>query len=410
MRAKLLIRGIVCFAILSFYFLFSPITVNAAEPNIGDFDALAVSFVDSYFDAGTYEVNVEEIRNIKLYEIYKTFDFVWIANPFMNLPKPSDSEEPVMIKAKNLSNTVKQNRPLILDMDMSSDADDLSAFGLACALDKMDVFDIKGVMMSVRGEDDRNLAAANGFLKSEGLTGVLIGRSETEFMEDSAYWNYMNGEGDSWTNVDMACRQYRRILASAEDNSVEILTTGYLGNLRALMQSTPDDISEFSGKQLVASKVRRLFVVGGAVPSGMDNNFIVADAPADASYVAENFWCPTIFITNDLGSKMNCGRYLMKFDPDNKSAVSRGLRQFGATDGYIAWDPFGVYVCAFCDNPFISQIALIPTTITINPQSGENFFVDSADGVHQRVKLLNFDMNYYSSIMDSVLIHDTFFR
>ena len=69
---------------------------------------------------------------------------------------------------------------------------------------------------------------------------------------------------------------YREALASAEDRSVAISSIGLLTNLKALLMSEPDDISPFSGYDLVAQKVKTLAVMGGKYPSsngGSECNF-----------------------------------------------------------------------------------------------------------------------------------------
>ena len=64
---------------------------------------------------------------------------------------------------------------------------------------------------------------------------------------------------------------YRRLLASAEDQSLVICVVGQLQGLARLLDSTPDSISPLPGEKLVASKVRLLVTMGsGTWPSGKD--------------------------------------------------------------------------------------------------------------------------------------------
>lgn len=56
---------------------------------------------------------------------------------------------------------------------------------------------------------------------------------------------------------------YREILASQPDSSVVIISVGFATNLRLLLESSPDSVSDLSGEELVARKVRLLSMMGG---------------------------------------------------------------------------------------------------------------------------------------------------
>lgn len=55
----------------------------------------------------------------------------------------------------------------------------------------------------------------------------------------------------------------RKTLSDAEDNSVTFVVTGALNSMARLILSEADDISELSGKELVAKKINRTVVMGG---------------------------------------------------------------------------------------------------------------------------------------------------
>ena len=63
--------------------------------------------------------------------------------------------------------------PLILDVDMSSDVDDVTAFRIAEELDYLGVIDIKGVAFSITpNRNGNNIRGAEGILDYAGLTDV----------------------------------------------------------------------------------------------------------------------------------------------------------------------------------------------------------------------------------------------
>jgi pyrimidine-specific ribonucleoside hydrolase len=74
-------------------------------------------------------------------------------------------------------------------------------------------------------------------------------------------------------SVPDAVTLYRKILAEQEDQSVVVVTVGYLTNLNNLLQSQPDEISSLNGKELVRKKVKKLVCMGGQYPEGREWNF-----------------------------------------------------------------------------------------------------------------------------------------
>lgn len=55
----------------------------------------------------------------------------------------------------------------------------------------------------------------------------------------------------------------RRTLAEAEDNSVTLVIVGHFTSAAMLLQSTPDEISPLSGKELIEKKITRTVAMGG---------------------------------------------------------------------------------------------------------------------------------------------------
>nr|WP_262481289.1 nucleoside hydrolase [Alistipes sp. An116] len=53
------------------------------------------------------------------------------------------------------------------------------------------------------------------------------------------------------------------MLASQPDSSVVVISVGFATNLRMLLESAPDSVSNLSGEELVARKVRLLSMMGG---------------------------------------------------------------------------------------------------------------------------------------------------
>ena len=58
-----------------------------------------------------------------------------------------------------------------------------------------------------------------------------------------------------YDQVDDALTVLRESLAQAEDDSVVIVSLGFLHNIAQLLRSSPDNISDLSGSELVRKKV-----------------------------------------------------------------------------------------------------------------------------------------------------------
>jgi len=58
------------------------------------------------------------------------------------------------------------------------------------------------------------------------------------------------------------------LLAKQPDNSVTIVSVGFLTNLAAILDSRPDEHSPLDGEALVAKKVRQWVCMGGVFPQG----------------------------------------------------------------------------------------------------------------------------------------------
>ena len=93
--------------------------------------------------------------------------------------------------------------------------------------------------------------------------------------------------GDTSAKYEDCVTVYRKALAGADDNSVNIVETGFLTCLSDLMRSPADSISAHSGEDLLKAKVKTLYVMGGDYTSGSEFNF--EGDPTDANFVVSNW-------------------------------------------------------------------------------------------------------------------------
>ena len=98
---------------------------------------------------------------------------------------------------------------------------------------------------------------------------------------------------------------YRKVLASQPDNSVTIITVGFLSNLSNLLRSEPDTFSNLNGKELVKLKVKQLVSMAGGFPEG--NEFNVNKHASASVEVFRNWPTPILFSGAEIGSKIFTG-------------------------------------------------------------------------------------------------------
>ena len=109
------------------------------------------------------------------------------------------------------------------------------------------------------------------------------------------------------TNKDYpsATEVYRKVLAEQEDNSVVIVTVGFLSNLSSLLQSKPDEYSQLGGRELVAKKVKKWVAMAGGFPEG--NEFNINQHASASVYAINNWPTPILFSGFEIGEKIMTG-------------------------------------------------------------------------------------------------------
>lgn len=99
---------------------------------------------------------------------------------------------------------------------------------------------------------------------------------------------------------------YRRVLAAQPDASVVICTTGFLTNLRRLLETKPDDISPLDGKTLVAKKVKRWVAMACKYWKGREYNS--GNDWRSSKIVLETWPTPVVFSDFEYGFDIYAGR------------------------------------------------------------------------------------------------------
>jgi hypothetical protein len=130
---------------------------------------------------------------------------------------------------------------------------------------------------------------------------------------------------------------YHRLLTEAEDGSITIVSIGYLSNLADLL-------SEASGRDLVARRVRGITIMGGAYPAGGEHNFqFGGTGPTTKAAIAA--WPGTIpmtFVGYELGLPVVTGKGFAD-TPDSPMRRAYQLAYDSIRQGRPSWDQVAVF-------------------------------------------------------------------
>lgn len=192
---------------------------------------------------------------------------------------------------------------VILDTDMDSDIDDVAAMGLLHFFaDQGEVEILATVSCSSNERSIEVVDAVNTFFnRSEIPVGVpKEGAPKHSWILRGDLLSEEFPHDANVQNSPSAVGLYRKILAGQPDNSVVIITLGYLNNLYDLLISAPDQYSSLGGAELVAKKVKAYYCMGGSYPA---DNKIPGDVkygnfrpdPASTAYVVENWPTKLVF-------------------------------------------------------------------------------------------------------------------
>lgn len=181
-------------------------------------------------------------------------------------------------------------------------------------------------------------------------------------------------------DVPDAVSVYRKVLSSQPDASVNIICTGFLTNLAALLQSKPDEYSDLDGTALVKKKVNRLIAMAGGFPKGREFN-VCTDSTA--SVIVFNQWPTPITLSGfEIGVEILTGKRLIASDiicSPVKDVFSMGMTL--DPDGRCSWDETAALVgVRGCGDYF----GTVKGRIIVAP-NGDNTWVDDPNGTQEHL-------------------------
>jgi len=262
----------------------------------------------------------------------------------------------------NLNAQKQKPVPIIFDSDIGPDYDDVVAITMLHAF--ADSGEAK-ILATVASDKYPNAAAVlsvfNTYFKRPNIPiGIVKGNgvnlSDEQHWSDTLVAKYPH-KIKSNDEAENAVTVYRKILSQQPDNSVTIVTVGFLTNLANLMNSKPDKYSPLDGTTLIHKKVKRLVSMAGRFPEGKEFNVFM---DSTSSQIVFSKW-PTevIFSGFEIGEKIKTGLPLVQNNAIQNSSVKDVFRiclLMAEEDhnGRSSWDETAVLVAVKGFEPYYS--------------------------------------------------------
>ncbi|MEO8862019.1 MAG: nucleoside hydrolase [Ginsengibacter sp.] len=264
----------------------------------------------------------------------------------------------LMINASPAQNNTTKR--VISDTDMGPDYDDVGAITLLHAFADSGKIKILATIASTKYEGVAAvLNVLNSYFKKPTIP-IAVPRGNALTQKDWQHWtdtliaNYPHAINHN-SEVPDAVELYRKILSKQPDNSVTVITVGFLTNISNLLQSAPDKYSPLNGSALARKKIKQLVCMAGKFPEGYEFN--VKEDAAASKYVFEHWQKPLLFSGFEIGQKIKSGLPLINNNSIQNSPVKDVFRiciPLAKEDsmGRMSWDETAVLVAVAGYRPF----------------------------------------------------------
>jgi inosine-uridine nucleoside N-ribohydrolase len=296
---------------------------------------------------------------------------------------------------------------IIFDTDLGPDYDDVGALAFLHAMADSGKAEILATVSSNKNElVAPSIEVINTYF---GRPGLAIGAPKTEGVNlgsiqhwaDSIVAKYPHSV-NSTSEVPDAVKVYRKILSAQPDNSVTIVTVGFLTNLSNLLKSQSDEISPLPGKDMILKKVKRLVSMAGKFPQGREFNVYMDSAASE--YVYKNWPGEIIFTGFEIGWEIRTGLRLMKSDILNSPVKDVFRISIPMSDedknGRMSWDETAVLIGIYGTEGFFDTVR---GKIIVNPD-GSNTWEDNHAGNHIYVKQ-KMPVSQMSTFIENRMMH-----
>jgi inosine-uridine nucleoside N-ribohydrolase len=299
---------------------------------------------------------------------------------------------------------------VIFDTDIGPDYDDVGAMALLHAFADKGECSILATIASNKFKFTAPvLDILNTYFKRPGIpVGVVRGNAPE--IGSSQKWDsmlvskYPHDLGNNEQAED-ALTLYRKILGAAKDNSITIITVGFLTNMSNLLNSPPDQYSSLNGKDLVKQKVKQLVSMAACFDNRMGafKEFNVKMDAAASEDVFDNWPGPILFSGFEIGSKIFTGLPIVKssirhspvkdvfewnipLDPQDKN-------------GRMSWDETAVLVAVRGPSAYYD---LVPGKIISKPDGSNSWNFNDEGHYYLKEKM---PVTEITKLLDELIMH-----
>lgn len=263
-----------------------------------------------------------------------------------------------------------QKKPLLIfDSDMDTDCDDAGALAMIYEAVRRGRAELLGIITDVVSPDaapcceafgkfygiDRPIGTiyATDYPESE-TTRYVRYRIHTEQTGDRRYNRRLARQiGKQDTDYPSAVHVYRKLLASAEDQSVTILCVGLLTALDALLRSEGDEISPLSGEALLRQKVEKVVSMGYPAWEGINFNWDM-DSEGAEHFIAH---CPVPLCVSGEGDDVITGSSLSsRFAEEHPLRQAYEIYTEAPNRGRSSWDLIATLYALEPETPLLEGV------------------------------------------------------
>ena len=231
-------------------------------------------------------------------------------------------------------------KKVIFETDMSTDVDDVGALAVLHALADSGEAEILAISFNEVHPSGADAICAINTWYNRGNIPIGIYKGDLADPDESSYLDYVaNFPHDlPTTPTPSSLKLYLQVLSEQPDNSVTIISVGFLNNLYDLLKADPD---------LVAQKVTELVVM--AVLIDDPYNTVRHDLVDKSENVIRNW--PTPLVISHYGESVQTGMKLAETPAENPVREAYYRRFNGQYRGRSSWDQLAVLygVCGLED-------------------------------------------------------------
>ncbi|MEZ2335471.1 nucleoside hydrolase [Mucilaginibacter sp. RCC_168] len=305
----------------------------------------------------------------------------------------------------------QQPKNIILDTDIGPDYDDVGAMAVLHALaDKGECRILATIASNQYSNIAPVLSVLNTYFKRPGIPiGVVRGKAVNipcaQKWDSLIVARYPHRIKDN-NEAEDATILYRRILAAQPDQSVTIVTVGFMTNMANLLQSKPDKVSPLSGAALVKKKVRLMVNMAACFnrEMGKFQEFNVEKDSVSSKITFDNWPSPIIFSGFEIGEKIHTGLPIVKNKSITNSPVKDVFQKSIPLDpndskGRMSWDETAVLVAV---RGYERYFSVVKGKIICN-SDGSNLW--NKTGTRDRYLILKMPVPQIEAVLNTLIMH-----